>query len=153
MSDVFLRQDEKRLFYSRIVTPSEIDVTKITHSKSGTKISWNPLNLNCSGISIQYFLNFTNKDLLVHSSKTVNNSFSCGTECINTTSFIIWAVVEKKAWTATFHNLSATGKGESSFKNAFSLFNSRMTCLVTWNRIFCYFSHTISTFETCFFFH
>ena len=114
------------------MTPSKIDVTELTHTKNETKITWNPLNLDCSGISLQYFLNFTNKNLLVHNSKTANNSFSCGTKCINATRVAIWAVVEKEAWTATFRDLPAIRKGESSFKNAFSMFNSRRTSHVSW---------------------
>ena len=136
------------------MTPSAIDVTKLTHTESGTEITWNPLNLDCSEISPQYFLNFTNKTLLVHSSKTANNSFSCGTECINATSFTIWAVVENEVWTATCHNLSAFGKGESSFKNAFSLFNSPRTCQVTWKYyILVFFPYNIPHLKLAFSFH
>ena len=134
------------------MTPSKVEVTNLTYTKNGTKITWNPLHLGCSGISLQYFLNFTNKNLLIHSSKTTNNSFSCGTECINATSFAIWAVVGNKAWRATFHDLSAIRKGESSFKNAFSMFDSRRACQVTWKYyILVFFPDSIPHLKRAFF--
>ena len=80
-------------------------------SKNETTITWDHLSLDCSGISPQYFLNFTNKDLSVYTRNTRNNSYSCGFECINATSFTIWAVVGDENWDPASHELKHIGKG------------------------------------------
>ena len=109
----FFKKNINTYFYSRIAVPGEVKVKKpVTRNENGTTITWDHLSPVCSRISPQYFLNFTNKDLSVYTRNTTNNSLSCGSECINATSFTIWAVVENKIGTATVHILPATGTGE-----------------------------------------
>ena len=102
----------KTYFYSHIVARSQVKVQEpVKRNKNGTTITWGHLNLDCNGTSPQYFLNFTNKDLSVYTRNTRNNSYSCGSECINATSFTIWAVVENENWNPTLYKLEPIGQG------------------------------------------
>ena len=113
----FFKKNMNTYFYSRIAVPGEVEVKKpVKRSENRTTITWDHLSPVCSGISPQYFLKFTNKDLSVYTRNTTNNSLSCGSECINATSFTIWAVIENKIGTAKPHTLPAIEKGEFSFK-------------------------------------
>lgn len=99
-------------FYSYIVVRSQVKVQEpVKRNENGTTITWHHLSLNCSGISPQYILNFTNKDLSVYTRNTSNNSYSCRSECINATSFSIWAVVGNENWQRKWYKLEPIGKG------------------------------------------
>lgn len=108
----FFKKNMNTYFYSRIAVPGEVEVKKpVTRNENGTTITWDHLSPVCNGISPQYFLNFTNKDLSVYTRNTTKNSLSCGFECINATNFTIWAVIENKTGTAKTHTLRAIEKG------------------------------------------
>ena len=111
---IFFHENSMFYFYSRIVTPRKVEVIKeqLIKNKNGTLITWDPIKLNCSGISPEYFLNFTNKNVLIYRRNTTNNTVSCNAECENATSFIIWAVVEGENWGETLYNLTAIAEGK-----------------------------------------
>lgn len=85
---------------------------QLIRNSNRTTITWQPLSLECDGISPEYFLNFSQNNLLVYRANTTNNSVSCYSECENATSFIIWAVVEGENWNKTLYNLTAITEGK-----------------------------------------
>lgn len=85
---------------------------QLIRNSNRTMITWQPLNLDCDGISPEYFLNISENNLLVYRANTTNNSVSCYSECENATSFIIWAVVEGEKWDKTLYNLTAIIEGK-----------------------------------------
>ena len=111
---VFFHKNSMVYFYSCIVTPRKVNVIEeqSIKNKNGTTITWDPIKLNCSGISPEYFLNFTNKNVLIYRRNTTSNTVSCNSECENATSFIIWAVVDGGNWEKTWYNLTAISEGK-----------------------------------------
>ena len=111
---VFFHENSMVYFYSCIVTPRKVNVIEeqSIKNKNGTTVTWDPIKLNCSGISPKYFLNFTNKNVLIYRRNTTSNTVSCNSECENATSFIIWAVVDGGNWEKTWYNLTAISEGK-----------------------------------------